>query len=59
MMQMETPTMTGSELIKYYTSGTGIPAAYAQHARRHDPPVGSDLTEQFQVVVRVLRWGRR
>ena len=29
-MQMETPAMTqGSELIKYYTSGTGIPAAYA------------------------------
>ena len=32
-MQMETPAMTqGSELIKYYTSGTGIPAAYAQYS---------------------------
>ena len=29
----------GSELIKYYTSGTGIPAAYAQYAPRVvDPP---------------------
>ena len=36
----------GSELIKYYTSGTGILAAYAQYAPRAvDPPVGSDLTE--------------
>ena len=49
-MQMETPAMTqGSELIKYYTSGTGIPAAYAQYAPRLvDPPVGSDLTEEWQ-----------
>ena len=32
---METPAMTaGSELIKYYTSGTGIPAPYAQYAPR-------------------------
>ncbi len=50
MMQMETPAMTqGSELIKYYTSGTGIPAAYAQYAPRLvDPPAGSDLTEEWQ-----------
>jgi anaerobic selenocysteine-containing dehydrogenase len=50
MMQMETPAMTmGSELIKYYTSGTGIPAAYAQYAPRLvDPPPGSDLTEEWQ-----------
>ncbi len=49
-MQMETPAMTqGSELIKYYTSGTGIPAAYAQYAPRLvDPPAGSDLTEEWQ-----------
>lgn len=50
MMQMETPAMTaGSELIKYYTSGTGIPAPYAQYAPRLiDPPEGSDLTEEWQ-----------
>jgi anaerobic selenocysteine-containing dehydrogenase len=50
MMQMETPAMTvGSELIKYYTSGTGIPAPYAQYAPRVvDPPIGSDLTEEWQ-----------
>ncbi|MDV3134146.1 molybdopterin-dependent oxidoreductase [Mycobacterium sp. 29Ha] len=50
MMQMETPAMTmGSELIKYYTSGTGIPAAYAQYVPRLlDPPAGSDLTEEWQ-----------
>ncbi len=50
MMQMETPAMTmGSELIKYYTSGTGIPAAYAQYTPRIvDPPPGSDLTEEWQ-----------
>lgn len=49
-MQMETPAMTqGSELIKYYTSGTGIPAAYAQYAPRLvDPPAGSDLIEEWQ-----------
>lgn len=49
-MQMETPAMTmGSELIKYYTSGTGIPAAYAQYAPRLvDPPPGADLTEEWQ-----------
>ena len=49
-MQMETPAMTqGSELIKYYTSGTGIPAAYAQYAPRIvDPPPGADLTEEWQ-----------
>jgi anaerobic selenocysteine-containing dehydrogenase len=49
-MQMETPAMTqGSELIKYYTSGTGIPAAYAQYAPRLvDPPAGSDLTEEWE-----------
>ncbi|MET0700553.1 MAG: molybdopterin-dependent oxidoreductase [Mycobacterium sp.] len=49
-MQMETPAMTqGSELIKYYASGTGIPAAYAQYAPRLvDPPAGSDLTEEWQ-----------
>ena len=49
-MQMETPAMTqGSELIKYYTSGTGIPAAYAQYAPRLvDPPSGSDLTEEWE-----------
>ena len=49
-MQMETPAMTqGSELIKYYTSGTGIPAAYAQYAPRLlDPPVDSDLTEEWE-----------
>lgn len=49
-MQMETPAMTaGSELIKYYTSGTGIPAPYAQYAPRLiDPPEGSDLTEEWQ-----------
>ena len=42
LMQMETPAMTaGSELIKYYTSGTGIPAPYAQYAPRLiDPPRG-------------------
>ena len=50
LMQMETPAMTaGSELIKYYTSGTGIPAPYAQYAPRLiDPPEGSDLTEEWQ-----------
>ncbi len=50
LMQMETPAMTmGSELIKYYTSGTGIPAAYAQYVPRLvDPPAGSDLTEEWQ-----------
>ncbi|UXA18038.1 molybdopterin-dependent oxidoreductase [Mycobacterium sp. SMC-4] len=50
MMQMETPAMTmGSELIKYYTSGTGIPAAYAQYVPRIvDPPAGSDLIEEWQ-----------
>lgn len=50
MMQMETPAMTmGSELIKYYTSGTGIPAPYAQYVPRLlDPPAGSDLTEEWQ-----------
>ena len=50
MMQMETPAMTmGSELIKYYTSGTGIPAAYAQYTPRLvEPPAGSDLTEEWQ-----------
>lgn len=50
MMQMETPAMTmGSELIKYYTSGTGIPAAYAQYAPRLiDPPPGSDVIEEWR-----------
>ncbi len=50
LMQMETPAMTaGSELIKYFTSGTGIPAPYAQYAPRLiDPPPGSDLTEEWQ-----------
>src|SRR6185436_19990075 len=50
LMQMETPAMTaGSELIKYYTSGTGIPAPYAQYVPRLvDPPTGSDLTEEWQ-----------
>jgi anaerobic selenocysteine-containing dehydrogenase len=50
MMQMETPGMTmGSELIKYYTSGTGIPAPYAQYVPRIvDPPAGSDLTEEWK-----------
>lgn len=50
MMQMETPAMTmGSELIKYYTSGTGIPAAYGQYVPRLvEPPEGSDLTEEWQ-----------
>ncbi|PRC43789.1 molybdopterin dinucleotide-binding protein, partial [Mycobacterium sp. ITM-2017-0098] len=50
MMQMETPAMTmGSELIKYYTSGTGIPAAYAQYVPRVvEPPAGSDLTEEWK-----------
>jgi anaerobic selenocysteine-containing dehydrogenase len=50
MMQMETPAMTqGSELIKYYASGTGIPAAYAQYAPRLvDPPEGSDLMEEWK-----------
>ncbi|WP_422743216.1 molybdopterin-containing oxidoreductase family protein [Mycobacterium sp. WMMD1722] len=50
MMQMETPAMTmGSELIKYYTSGTGIPAPYAQYVDRVvDPPAGSDLTEEWR-----------
>ncbi|HKO32563.1 MAG TPA: molybdopterin dinucleotide binding domain-containing protein, partial [Candidatus Limnocylindria bacterium] len=49
-MQMETPAMTmGSELIKYYTSGTGIPAAYGQYVPRLlEPPAGSDLTEEWQ-----------
>jgi anaerobic selenocysteine-containing dehydrogenase len=49
-MQMETPAMTqGSELIKYYTSGTGIPAAYAQYSPRIvEPPDGSDLTEEWE-----------
>ncbi|RAV11310.1 molybdopterin dinucleotide-binding protein [Mycolicibacterium sp. GF69] len=49
-MQMETPAMTqGSELIKYYAAGTGIPAAYAQYAPRVvDPPAGSDLVEEWQ-----------
>ena len=50
MMQMETPAMTmGSELIKYYASGTGIPAPYAQYSPRIvDPPAGSDLTEEWR-----------
>jgi len=50
LMQMETPAMTaGSELIKYFTSGTGIPAPYAQYAPRLiEPPDGSDLTEEWQ-----------
>ena len=50
LMQMETPAMTaGSELIKYFTSGTGIPAPYAQYAPRLiEPPEGSDLTEEWQ-----------
>ena len=50
MMQMETPAMTmGSELIKYYTSGTGIPAAYAQYVPRLvAPPEGSDLVEEWR-----------
>lgn len=49
-MQMETPAMTmGSELIKYFASGTGIPAPYAQYAPRLvEPPPGSDLTEEWQ-----------
>lgn len=49
MMQMETPAMTmGSELIKYYTSGTGIPAPYAQYTERVlEPPADSDLTEEW------------
>ncbi|MEV3905104.1 molybdopterin-dependent oxidoreductase [Mycobacterium sp. NPDC050551] len=49
-MQMETPAMTmGSELIKYYASGTGIPAAYGQYVPRLiDPPAGSDLIEEWQ-----------
>ncbi|MCP9274806.1 molybdopterin-containing oxidoreductase family protein [Mycolicibacterium arenosum] len=49
MMQMETPAMTmGSELIKYYTSGTGIPAPYAQYTERVlEPPPDSDLTEEW------------
>lgn len=49
-MQMETPAMTqGSELIKYYTSGTGVPAAYAQYAPRLvEPPAGADLVEEWQ-----------
>ncbi|GAB3228636.1 molybdopterin-containing oxidoreductase family protein [Mycolicibacterium hippocampi] len=49
-MQMETPAMTqGSELIKYYAAGTGIPAAYAQYAPRLvEPPPGSDLVEEWQ-----------
>lgn len=49
-MQMETPAMTmGSELIKYFASGTGIPAPYAQYAPRLvEPPAGSDLTEEWQ-----------
>ena len=35
MMQMETPAMTqSSELIKYFASGVGIPAPYAQYAPR-------------------------
>ena len=50
MMQMETPAMTqGSELIKYYAAGTGIPAAYAQYAPRLvAPPEGSDLVEEWK-----------
>ncbi|MCV7053822.1 molybdopterin-containing oxidoreductase family protein [Mycolicibacterium gilvum] len=50
MMQMETPAMTmGSELIKYYTSGTGIPAAYGQYVPRIvEPPAGSDLIEEWR-----------
>ncbi|MCV7172662.1 molybdopterin-dependent oxidoreductase [Mycobacterium manitobense] len=49
-MQMETPAMTmGSELIKYYASGTGIPAAYGQYVPRLiEPPAGSDLIEEWQ-----------
>jgi anaerobic selenocysteine-containing dehydrogenase len=49
-MQMETPAMTmGSELIKYYTSGTGIPAPYGQYVPRLvEPPAGSDLTEEWE-----------
>lgn len=49
-MQMETPAMTqGSELIKYYTSGTGIPAAYAQYSPHIvGPPEGSELTEEWE-----------
>lgn len=49
-MQMETPAMTmGSELIKYYTSGTGIPAPYGQYVPRLvEPPAGSDVIEEWQ-----------
>ena len=57
LMQMETPAMTaGSELIKYFTSGTGIPAPYAQYAPRLiDPPEGSDLTEEWQFFLGLAR----
>jgi anaerobic selenocysteine-containing dehydrogenase len=57
MMQMETPAMTmGSELIKYYTSGTGIPAPYAQYVPRLvEPPPGSDLTEEWQFFLGLAR----
>ncbi|MBO0678660.1 molybdopterin-dependent oxidoreductase [Mycolicibacterium sp. S2-37] len=57
MMQMETPAMTmGSELIKYYTSGTGIPAPYAQYVPRIvDPPAGSDLTEEWRFFLGLTR----
>jgi anaerobic selenocysteine-containing dehydrogenase len=52
-MQMETPAMTQmSEMIKYYASGTGIPAAYAQYAPRLlEPPAGSDLIEEWKFFV--------
>jgi anaerobic selenocysteine-containing dehydrogenase len=57
MMQMETPAMTmGSELIKYYTSGTGIPAAYAQYVPRVvAPPPGADLVEEWQFFLGLTR----
>jgi anaerobic selenocysteine-containing dehydrogenase len=57
MMQMETPAMTQmSELIKYYASGTGIPAAYAQYAPRLvEPPAGSDLTEEWKFFVELAK----
>ncbi len=48
-MQLEVPASTQlAEQLKYYSSGMGLQAAYAQYAPRLvEPPAGSDLTEEW------------
>ncbi|CAN7608175.1 molybdopterin-dependent oxidoreductase [Phenylobacterium sp. LjRoot219] len=50
-MTLETPGMTQrSEMLKYYTSGIGFSAPYAQYSPRIvEPPAGSDLIEEWEV----------